>query len=88
MVSVNQKVVTGTTLKVALENLQSANRLEIYVVGEGWSPLMAPGVIENLTAAPDELGLLSMDHYTVTMGYPVEESVEELDFAEIELIEE
>lgn len=92
MVSVNQKVVTGTTLKVALENLQSADRLEIYVVGEESRPLMAPGVIEDLTAAPAELGLLSMDHYTVTVEYPgeepVEEPVEELDLVEVELIEE
>ena len=88
MVSVNQKVVTGTTLKVALENLQSADRLEIYVVGDESRPLMAPGVIEDLTAAPAELELLSMDHYTVTVEYPGEESVEELDLVEVELIEE
>ena len=65
MVSVTSETITGESLSVALKNIQSAERLEVYVVGSGSAPLMAPAIIDMLSGEvfSDEIEILSFGDF-------------------------
>ena len=65
MVSVTSEIITGESLSVALKNIQSAERLEVYVVGSGSAPLMAPAIIDMLSGEvfSDEIEILSFGDF-------------------------
>lgn len=65
MVSVTSKTVTEASLSVALKNIQSAERLEVYIVGSGSAPLVTPAIIDMVSGEvlSDKIEILFFDDF-------------------------